>query len=487
VTRDHDIDVVVVGSGPNGLAAAVTAARAGLQVLVLERDTTIGGGARSAELTEAGVIHDVCSAVHPMAFASPFFRAFDLAARVQFAVPPASYGHPLDNRDALIAYRNFEQTIDEFGHGGAGWRRLLAPLVSRIEGVIDFTSSHLLRWPTDPVAAVAFGSRALVHGSAFGLRALGSADGRALLAGVAAHANSRLPGVVAAGVGLTLAAHGHVGGWPIPIGGTQRIVDALVDDLVAHGGTLETGVEITRLEEIAPSRAAILDVTPRALARMLGDRAPRRYGAALRRFGYGPGVFKLDLLLSGPIPWHDPRLVEAGTVHLGGTADEIRAAEAEVAAGRHPERPYVLLSQPSLFDPTRAPAGRHVIWAYTHVPAGSDRDVASTVLGQLERFAPGVRDLVVASHAERATDLERRNPNYVGGDINAGALDLRQLFKRPVLSRDPWRTRVPGVYLASSSTPPGTGVHGLAGWHAARSALRHEFGITASPDLAPGS
>ncbi|MEH3089916.1 MAG: NAD(P)/FAD-dependent oxidoreductase [Microbacterium arborescens] len=481
-----DLDAVVVGSGPNGLAAAVTLARAGLRVAVFEAHDHLGGGAASGELTRPGFVHDLCSAIHPMAFESRFFREFGLRRRVEFAVPEASYAHPLDD-GAAIAYRDLDRTADELGRDGHAYRRLMAPLVERVRGVADLTGGSLLRVPGDPVAAAWFAARTLEQGTrAAGVRFREDAA-PALVSGVAAHTILRLPSLPAAGAGLALATYGHAQGWPVPVGGSGAIVAAMVDDIRAHGGEIVVGHRIRSLDELPPARAVVLDVTPRALVGIAGDRMPAGYRRRIERFRYGGAVAKVDFALSDPVPWRDPRVASSATVHVGGTRPEIFASENAVLAGRLPDSPYVLAAQPSLFDPSRAPAGRHTLWAYTHVPAGSAVDRSEAVIAQIERFAPGFRDTIIASHSETAVQVAARNPNYPGGDISAGTPSLRQLVARPVLSREPWRTPIGGVYLCSASTSPGPGVHGLGGWWAALSALRHEFGDRALPDLSPRS
>ncbi|KRB35771.1 phytoene desaturase family protein [Microbacterium sp. Root180] len=482
-----DLDAVVVGAGPNGLAAAVTLARAGLHVRVYERADRAGGGAATRELTLPGFHHDVCSAVHPLAFESRFFREFGLRDRVEFVTPDLSYAHPLDGGRAALAYRDLARTRDELGRDGRAYESLMGPLVRHATRVADFTGSPLLRVPTDPVTAATFGVRALEQGSAAWNLRFREDAAPALLTGVAAHTILSQPSVAAAGAGLALGAYAHARGWPIPIGGSQAIVDALVADLRAHGGELVLDHDITSLAQLPPARLRMLDVTPRALLRLAGDAAPSRYRRALESFRYGGAVAKVDFALSAPVPWADPDVRAAGTVHVGGTRAEVAAAENQVNRGRLPERPYVLVSQPSLFDASRAPAGRHVLWTYTHVPTGSDVDRREAVTAQIERFAPGFRDTILATSSRTAVDVERHNPNYPGGDIAAGAPTLWQMVRRPVFSVDPWRTPIPGVYLASASAPPGPGVHGLVGWFAARSALRHEFGRRALPDLSPGA
>ncbi|WP_353816435.1 phytoene desaturase family protein [Agromyces sp. SYSU T00266] len=484
MARSDAVDAVVVGSGPNGLAAAVTLARAGLSVRVFEAAVEPGGGARTAELTLPGFRHDVCSAVHPMALASPFFRAFGLDRRIELRVPELSFGHPLDGGRAGLAWHDLERTVDGLGRDGRAYRRLIAPLVAHEGAVTEFTGSTLLRLPRHPLVAARFGVRALEQGTpAWNLRFRGDLA-RAMLTGVAAHAIRPLPSLGTAGTELVLTMHAHARGWPIPVGGSGAIVAALVDDLLAHGGEVVTDAAVDDLAALPHARAVLLDVTPRALARLAGDRLPTRYRRALRGFRYGNAAAKVDFALAGPVPWANPDLARAGTLHLGGTRDEIAAGEREVARGRHPSSPYVLVSQPSMLDDSRAPAGRHVLWTYTHVPAGSTLDPTEAVTRQVERFAPGFRDLVLATSSRSAAQMQAENANYIGGDIASGAPSLAQLVRRPVLSPDPWRTPLAGVYLASASTPPGPGVHGLAGWHAAASALRHEFGL-GMPRLAP--
>ncbi|GAA1985009.1 NAD(P)/FAD-dependent oxidoreductase [Microbacterium pumilum] len=471
------VDAVVVGAGPNGLAAAVVLARAGLSVEVFERAETIGGGARTAEITLPGFRHDICSAVHPMGAASPFFRDFQLAQRIPFCTPEISYAHPLEGGLAGIAYHDIDRTVAGLGSDGRWWRSLFSPLAARIDAVTEFTGSTLLRVPRHPATALRFGLRALEVGTpAWSLRFRGDVA-RAMIAGVNAHSIGRMPSLAAAGVGLVLGAHAHARGWPIPVGGSQSIVDAMAEDIRQHGGKIHTGVDVDDLDALPSARAHLLDVTPRALVKLVGKRLPRGYRRAMERFRYGDAVAKVDFALSDPVPWANDEMRSAPTFHLGGTRAELAAAEAEVAAGRHAPSPYVLASQPTIVDPTRAPDGRHVLWAYAHVPAGSTVDPTEMVTRQVERFAPGFRDTILASHAVSAAQLAEYNPNYIGGDISAGAITLPQLIRRPVLSNDPWRTPAKGVYLCSSSTPPGTGVHGMVGLHAARSALRNTFGL----------
>lgn len=482
----------VIGAGPNGLAAAVTLARAGVPVTVFEAAETIGGGTRTAEVVEPGVLHDVCSAIHPMALATGFFRAFELDRRMEFAIPEASYANPLDGAAgegedrAAIAYRDLARTAEELGPDGAAYARFYRPLLRRLDGVVDFAlGGSMLRLPRDPLAALATGLRTLEQGTPlWNLRFRGAAA-PALVSGVAAHSIGRMPNLATAAVGVVLGALAHASGWPVPIGGSRAIGDALAADLLAHGGRIETSRPVTDVRELGDFGVKLFDTSARGLARIAGSELPARYRRALGRFRYGDAACKVDFVLDGPIPWSDPRVAAAPTVHLGGSRAEAAAAELEVARGGHPERPYVLLAQTAGFDPGRNPSGVHAVWSYTHVPSGSTRDVSTAVISQIERFAPGFRDRIRGLRVTTAAELADYNRNYHGGDFSAGAVTMRQLFARPVLSRDPWRTPAKGIYLCSSSTPPGPGVHGLSGWYAARSALRHEYGLS-SPDLGLG-
>ncbi len=478
-------DAIVVGSGPNGLAAAVTLARAGLSVALNERHTSLGGAASTAEITLPGFRHDLGSAVHPLALESWFFREFGLDKRVPFVVPEVSFAHPLDGARAGLAYRDLDRTAEALGRDGAAYARILRPLVSHLRGVADFTGNALLRVPGDPLAAFLFGIRSLEQGGPWWNARFRDEVAPSMLTGVSAHSILAQPSLAAGGAGLVLATYAHGRGWPIPVGGSQSIADAMVADLRAHGGVVHTGVDIADLRQLPAARAVLLDITPRALVGLVGDRMPAPYRHALERFRYGGGVAKIDFALSDPVPWADPDVSRSGTVHVGGTRAEIAAAENAVVRGELPDAPYVLVSQPTLFDTTRAPAGRHVLWAYTHVPAGSPADREEAVVAQIERFAPGFRDTILATSSRTSVDIAAWNPNFPGGDISAGAPSLTQLISRPVPRPDPWRTPVPGIYLCSSSTSPGPGVHGLAGWQAALSALRHEFGTRLRPGLAP--
>jgi len=475
------IDATVVGSGPNGLVAAVTLAHAGLRVRLVERSERVGGGMSSAELTLPGYLHDVCSAVHPGALASPFFQAWGLTDRVPFVVPDVSYAHPFDGRDAALAYRDLDRTVEELGPDGPAWRGLLEPLVRDFPGVLDFTGSQLLRVPRKPITAARYGLRALEQGWRGDHARFATDTGRALFAGSAAHTIARLDTLATAGAGLLLAVYGHTVGWGVPIGGSQAIADALAADLIAHGGTIDLGVDVRSPADLDSSTVTLFDTSPEFVVRYTGDELPAGYRRAISRYRRGDGVAKVDFATNAPIPWRDPRVAQAPTVHLGGSRAEIARGEDLVARGRMPESPYVLLTQPSLVDPSRAPDGHHTVWAYMHVPAGSTQDATEAITRQIERFAPGFRDTIVASATRDAQQLERDNPNDVGGEMMGGAVTMWQLVKRPVVSRTPWRVPAKGLYLASAATPPGPSTHGMNGWYAARTALRDHFGIRDTP------
>jgi phytoene dehydrogenase-like protein len=470
------VDAVVVGSGPNGLAAAISLARAGRSVAVLEGAATIGGGLRSAELTRPGFVHDHCSAVHPFGRISPFFRSVDLARHgLAWVIPPVAIGHPLDDGSAVLVRGSVDETAAGLGeHDARGYRRLLGPLVRDWDRLMpDLLGPFPI--PTGPRQAVRlarFGWHALPPATWLA-RSFRGARARALLAGAACHSQLALSEPVSAAAALVMLATAHADGWPLPAGGAGRVADALATELAALGGAIETGRPIARLEDLPPHRVALFDTAPADLLRIAGPRLSSRDRAAFRRFRHGPGTFKLDLALDGPIPWRAPELAEAGTVHLGGTYDELALAESEVAAGRVSDRPFVLLAQPSRFDRSRAPAGGETVWAYCHVPNGSPADMTEPILRQIERFAPGFRDRILAVAVTTPAGLEAANPNLRGGDIAGGRMDLGQLFTRPGLRIvDPYRTSDPTIFLCSASTPPGGGIHGMCGLHAARSALR---------------
>lgn len=486
MTSRKRLDAIVVGAGPNGLAAAVVLSAAGLSVRMYEGAETAGGGCRTSELTLPGVRHDVCSAVHPLALASPFFHWLGLEERgVRFLQPEVPFAHPLDQGRAAATFRRVDETAAALSTSAdrGAYRRLLGPLVRSVPSIARATLSSYRAVPSDVAHVIPFA----VHGmrSAQSLaRRFEGADVRAVIAGVAAHAMQPLDVPLTGGVALLLGSLAHGVGWPVVEGGSARIVDALIAVLRAGGAEVITGERVNSLGELPPARAVLLDVSPRAATTLMGSRIPNGYARQLHRFRYGPGVCKVDWALEGAVPWRAEVCRRAGTLHLGGTFEEIASAEHDVAAGRHPERPYVLTVQPGVADASRAPAGVHTLWTYCHVPAGSDIDMSEAIARQVERFAPGFRDLVLARSARTARAMEIENPNYVGGDIACGAQDFRQMVARPVARWHPYRVPGSEVYLCSSATPPGPGVHGCCGQLAARAALRDVFGIRAAP-LAP--
>ena len=478
------VDAAVVGSGPNGLAAAVTLARAGLRVAVHEAADTLGGGLRGAALFDPEIRHDICSAVHPMAAASRFFRAFDLSARgVELLHAPIAYAHPLDGGRAALAHRELAATCADLGADGPRWQRLMAPLVDRTTEVTDLLLSGMRR-PTGLRAAPALLPRVLRHGTPWTATAFRDERAPALLAGATAHAVGPLPSLPGAAVGLLMAHLAHTTGWPLPRGGSHRIAEAMIADIRAHGGTLHTGHTVTDLRELADARVVLLDVSPTALLDLGGGLLPGRYARALARYRYGPAAGKVDFLVSEPIPWTHPEVGRAGTVHLGGTAAAIHRQETATARGLATDNPFVLVVDPAVTDPGRARPGRRPVWAYAHLPPGDSRDPLPLVRAAIERHAPGFTDTILAQRGLPGTTLARYNPNYVGGDIGTGAVTLRQSLFRPAVRWDPYSTPLPGVYLCSAATPPGPAVHGMCGLLAARSALRREFGLEL-PALGP--
>lgn len=465
-------DAIVIGSGPNGLAAAVTLAQAGCSVLVLEAKETIGGGTRSAAVTLPGFVHDICSAVHPLGIGSPFFRTLPLADHgLEWIHPPVPLAHPLDDGTAVLLERSVGATGATLDPDASAYWRLIAPLVRDWEKLADGILGPL-RLPGHPFALARFGLSAVQSAGGLAKGVFRGERARALFIGLACHSTLPVEQPPSAAFGLVLGVAGHAVGWPFPRGGSQQIANALAAYLRTLGGDIVTGECVTSLDTLPPARAVLCDMTPRQLLQIAGDRLPVGYRRALERYRYGPGAFKLDLALDGPIPWRAEACARAGTVHLGGTLEEMAAAERAVWRGEHPTRPFVLLAQPSLFDPTRAPAGRHTVWAYCHVPNGSTVDMTERIEAQIERFAPGFRDRILARSTMNTADMERYNANYIGGDINGGVQDLRQLFTRPTIRVNPYATPLPGLYLCSSATPPGGGVHGMCGHFAARAALR---------------
>lgn len=470
---EPDYDAIVVGSGPNGLVAAVTIARSGRRVLVVEAAPTVGGGTRSAELTEPGFVHDVCSAIHPLGIGSPAMRALPLERHgLRWIHPDAPLAHTLDDHSVLLE-RSVAETAAHLGADGGTWRRLFGRFEHDGLEIVDGVLSAL-SIPRHPFRMAGFGRSAMRSAQGLGRRFDGD-DAAALFAGVAGHAILPFDKAATAGVGLFLGGLAHAVGWPMAAGGSQSIADALVGELRVHGGAVECERPVRSLDELPSSRVVLADVVPRNLVAMAGDRLPARVRRAYERFRHGPGVFKVDYALSAPVPWRDPATARAATVHVGGTFAEVAEAEAAPGRGEHAERPFVLVVQQSLFDPSRAPAGKHTLWAYCHVPAYSTVDMTDAIDRQIERFAPGFRDTIIARHVAFPSDVESGNANYIGGDISAGVNDVRQLFTRPTVSLRPWITGAKGLYLCSASTPPGAGVHGMSGFHAARLALKREL------------
>jgi phytoene dehydrogenase-like protein len=471
------LDAVIVGSGPNGLAAAVELSRNGASVLVLESAATIGGGTRTAELTLPGYHHDVCSAAHPLGILSPYLSTLPLAEHgLTWVQPAASVAHPLDGRPAVILRKSLETTAASLGPDASAYRRLVGPLLRHPDDLIAeiLGPAHL---PRHPLLLARFGVPALLPASVLARTWFRGERARALLAGCAAHSILPLTRPVSAAVGLLFLVTGHVETWPIARGGSAAITNALGGYLSTLGGQIETGRPVHALADLPPSRIVLFDTGPDQVATIASPVLPTTYVRRLRRYRYGPGIFKIDWALDGPIPWTDPACLDSATVHLGGSLDEIAASEAAVWRGEHPDRPFTIVVQPSLFDPSRTPSGKHTGWAYCHVPAGSTLDRTDVLERQVERFAPGFRDRILARSVMTAADLERYNANYVGGAITGGVTDLGQLFTRPVMRANPYATPNPDVFICSASTPPGGGVHGMCGYHAARTALRRLAGV----------
>jgi len=465
------LDAVVIGSGPNGLAAALTLARAGLSVEVYEGASAPGGGCRTGELTLPGFHHDICSAVHPLVAASPFFRSVSLAARgVKLLTPEVSFAHPLDGGRAGAVALSVDETAASLGEDGAAYRRLFGPLVREVDKVLPTLLGPLRAPPRHPLATARLGIPGLLPVTRLAAR-FHSEEARGLLAGAAAHSMLPLSTPLTGSYGLLFITLGHAYGWPLVEGGSDRVVEALVAELADMGGTIQLNRWVNSLSELPEARAVLADTSPRHLALLGADRLSPSFKKALGRFRYGPGVCKVDWALSGPVPWAAPACRAAGTVHVGGTLEEVATSEYEVAAGRHAERPFCLVAQAGVVDITRAPEGKQTLWAYCHVPSGSTVDMTERIEAQIERFAPGFRDLILARATKTAAQAEEANPNYVGGDITGGMATLRQTLFRPTLRWDNYKTSSPGLYFCSASTPPGGGVHGMCGYHAARSVL----------------
>jgi phytoene dehydrogenase-like protein len=466
------LDAIVIGSGPNGLAAAITLARAGRSVRVVEAEATVGGGTRSLELTQPGFIHDVCATVHAVGVLSPFLKTLPLAAHgLELVHPQAPFAHPFDDGTAVVVERSIEATAESLGaRDGRAYRALVSPFAARAGDLME----AVLGPPgfRHPFLMARFGMAAIRSAASLARGRFRDERARAMLAGAAAHSMVPLDYLSTAGYGLGLIVAAHAVGWPLARGGSQQVANALASYLRSRGGEIVTGERVETLAQLPPARVVLCDVTPRQFLRIAGDRVPAGYRQRLGRYRYGPGVFKMDWALNAPVPWRARECRRAGTMHLGGSFTEIADSERAAWEGRIHDKPYVLLVQPTVCDPSRAPAGKHVLWAYCHIPNGATTDMTSRIEGQIERFAPGFRDCIIARHAMAPADMERRNANLVGGDIGGGACDLSQLFARPVLSLNPYATPVDGVFLCSSSTPPGIGVHGMCGYYAARAALR---------------
>jgi phytoene dehydrogenase-like protein len=473
----NPFDAVVVGAGPNGLGAAITLQREGLSVLLVEARESVGGGMRTAELTLPGFLHDVCSAVHPMAKASPLFGMLPLHQHgLTMVVPPVQAAHPFDDGTAACLCSSLEQTAASLGQDEETYFKIFEPLVKDWSAMIPDILAPL-RIPRNPIKLARFGVQALLPANTFARR-FHTKHARGLFAGMAAHSMQPFSRAATTAIALVLSAAGHAGGWPIPMAGSRSLANALTSYFESIGGKVEVGQRVKSLKELPPSRAVLLDLTPRQLLKIAGEQFSSLYRWQLERYRYGMGVFKVDWALHEPVPFTAQGCRQAGTVHIGGTFEEIAESEDAAMRGQHLKKPFVLLAQPSLFDPSRAPEGKHTLWGYCHVPNGSRVDMTDRIEEQIERFAPGFRDTVIARHTMNTQDFESYNQNYVGGDINGGEIDLRQLYTRPAIQISPYRTSLKSVYICSSSTPPGGGVHGMCGYHAARQALHDVFGIT---------
>ena len=471
-----EFDAIIVGSGPNGLSAAITLQQAGLSVLILEAKDSTGGGLRSAELTLPGFLHDICSAIHPLAAGSPFFNSLPLEQHgLEFVYPEVAAAHPFDDGTSAALYGSVDDTSQTLGIDKETYRNLLNPLVKNWSGMVKDLLGPL-HWPKHPLDMAAFGLNALRSASSL-VRKFKTKEARGLWAGMAAHSLQPLSNLGTSAFGLVLMATGHLKGYPVPKGGSKVIANALVSYFLSIGGKIETGMPVRSMKDIPASTVVLFDLTPKQILEIAGERFSSIYSWQLRRYRYGMGVFKIDWALDGPIPFTAPQCRKAGTVHLGNTFEEIARVEEMTNSGEIPEKPFVLLAQQSLFDPLRAPVGKHTAWAYCHVPNGSEKDMTNAIENQVERFAPGFKDLILAKHSMNTREIEAYNPNYIGGDINGGVIDIGQLFTRPVLRSSPYRTSARGIYICSSSTPPGGGVHGMCGYNAAKQVLKDIYNI----------
>jgi len=477
--KNPEYDAVVIGSGPNGLSAAITLQQAGLKVLILEAKQTIGGGLRSEELTLPGFLHDVCSAIHPLAVGSPFFNSLPLEQfGLEFIYPDIAAAHPFDGGTEAVLKGSVVETANNLGVDRDTYFKLFEPLVKSWPDLAPDILAPL-HYPKNPSGMVSFGLNALKSAVSLASR-FESKEARGLWAGMAAHSMQSLSNQTSAAAGLVLLAAGHVKGWPVPKGGSMNIANALASYFVSIGGKIETGVHVRSMSHIPSSHTLLFDLTPKQILEIAGENFSAIYKWQLGRYRYGMGVFKIDWALDGQIPFITPGCLKAGTVHLGNTFEEIANGELMTSQGKHPEKPFVLLAQQSIIDSSRAPQGKHTAWAYCHVPNGSEKDMTEAIERQVERFAPGFRELILSKHTMNTKEMEIYNPNYIGGDINGGVIDMGQLLTRPALRISPYRTSAKGIYICSSSTPPGGGVHGMCGYHAAKQALRDIFKINIS-------
>ncbi|WP_158995784.1 NAD(P)/FAD-dependent oxidoreductase [Mucilaginibacter sp. L196] len=470
----RDFDAIIVGSGPNGLAAAIYLQQNGLSVLILEAKSEIGGGLRSAELTLPGFTHDICSAIHPLAAGSPFFQQLPLADHgLEYIYPEIAAAHPFDNGTAAVLKQSITETAKLLGSDEQAYLKLMQPIVDDWP-LIAADALGPLHYPKHPLAMAGFGLSALTSATHLSKR-FKTEEVKGLLAGMAAHSMQPLSKMTTSAAALVLMANGHLKGWPIPKGGSNRIANALASYFISIGGKIETNIYIKSLEQLPSAHAVLFDVSPKQILQIAGHKFSSLYKWQLGRYRYGMGVFKVDWALDGPIPFMAEECKKAGTIHIGNTIDEITLAEQQTWDGQHPEKPFVLLAQQSVFDPSRAPEGKHTAWAYCHVPNGSKLDMTSAIENQIERFAPGFKDLILAKHTMSPAQMEEYNPNYIGGDINGGVIDIGQLFTRPALRWSPYKTSAKGIYICSASTPPGGGVHGMCGYNAAQKVLQDIF------------
>lgn len=476
VKEKRDYDAVIVGSGPNGLAAGILMEKQGLRVLIIEAKDTIGGGMRTAELTLPGFKHDICSAIHPLASGSPFFTTLPLTEHgLDWIYPEVDAAHPFDNGTAAALTRSIEQTAETLGADKQNYIDLLSPIVANWPDLAPDLLGPLV-FPKYPLKLAQFGLSAIQPSTLLAKR-FKTTEAKGLLAGMAAHAIQPLSNMATSAIALVLMANGHLGGWVIPKGGSQSIANALGSYFTSLGGQIQTGTYVKSLTQLPSANAVLFDITPRQLLGIAGHKFSALYKWQMERYRYGDGVFKVDWALDGQIPFTAPSCRKAGTVHIGGTLEEIVASEKASANGRHAEKPYVLLAQQSLYDTTRAPEGKQTAWAYCHVPNGSTMNMTDIIENQVERFAPGFKERILARHTFDTAEMEAYNPNYLGGDINGGVIDIRQLFTRPALRLSPYKTSAKGLYICSSSTPPGGGVHGMCGYHAAKRALKDIWNV----------